>query len=351
VELIRVLLANKIRPILMIAFTNHALDHLLCSVLDAGITTKIARLGSRSADERISEYSIETLEMVAGQSRLNHTLGQNYRSLKVVEEDIKKLMQQYKETSVDSEDILQYIDLQYPEHSEHIIVPPRWISLLHSLSLVSNNDDANAWHHVGRNGRQSDLEDNTIYAYWLMGEDLLFIQRRPQDIPSPMVPPVKQVVTRQNMYTLLSEEDVDSGDTSESEDDESDTEIDIPPEEQWQHEVIYSPSHNDLSLAPVSSPNDQVSSDDKTSSNEEAPPISMANSLQLSDIQDPEVFFLAHGYHGIPSVPSLDRSLEDLLDLGQMWTLALPERRRLHDFWTERIQVDLHQTRLQVHIP
>jgi len=47
----------------MIAFTNHALDHLLGNILDAGITEKIARLGSRhSAHERIVPFSLEYLE-------------------------------------------------------------------------------------------------------------------------------------------------------------------------------------------------------------------------------------------------------------------------------------------------
>ncbi|KAJ7346800.1 hypothetical protein DFH08DRAFT_869366 [Mycena albidolilacea] len=52
VEILQVLLANHVRLILMIAFTNHALDHMLTSVLDAGITNKVVRLGSRSADEK-----------------------------------------------------------------------------------------------------------------------------------------------------------------------------------------------------------------------------------------------------------------------------------------------------------
>ena len=67
VELLHVLFVNDVGPILLIAFTNQALDHMLCSVLDAGIMTDIVRLGSRtSADEPIVQYSIETQEMVTG---------------------------------------------------------------------------------------------------------------------------------------------------------------------------------------------------------------------------------------------------------------------------------------------
>ena len=37
--------------ILVIAFVNHALDHLVGNVVDAGITNEVARLGSRYADD------------------------------------------------------------------------------------------------------------------------------------------------------------------------------------------------------------------------------------------------------------------------------------------------------------
>ncbi|EEB87724.1 hypothetical protein MPER_14830, partial [Moniliophthora perniciosa FA553] len=40
-EILRVLFANKIRPVVLIAFTNHALDHMLRSVLDAKITERV----------------------------------------------------------------------------------------------------------------------------------------------------------------------------------------------------------------------------------------------------------------------------------------------------------------------
>jgi len=87
VELLRVLVHNKIRPILLIAFTNHALDHLLGNVLDVGITRKIVRLGSRSADERISEFSLDNiLSMKArGNSQSDRIARYQYRVMKEIE--------------------------------------------------------------------------------------------------------------------------------------------------------------------------------------------------------------------------------------------------------------------------
>lgn len=62
----------------MIAFTNHALDHLLSAVLDAKITNKIARLGSRSIDSRVSKYSIEELEKIVPKSGLHNAMAKDF---------------------------------------------------------------------------------------------------------------------------------------------------------------------------------------------------------------------------------------------------------------------------------
>ncbi|KAF9506180.1 hypothetical protein BS47DRAFT_1305576 [Hydnum rufescens UP504] len=58
-DLLRVLVGNQVKPNLPIAFTNHALDHMLGSGLATGITKKVVRLGSRSADLKISSLSLE----------------------------------------------------------------------------------------------------------------------------------------------------------------------------------------------------------------------------------------------------------------------------------------------------
>lgn len=59
----------------MIAFTNHALDHMLRDVLDGDVTKDIIRLGSRSKDEVVSQYSLETLEKLQPKNNLSHEIG------------------------------------------------------------------------------------------------------------------------------------------------------------------------------------------------------------------------------------------------------------------------------------
>ena len=44
--------------LLLLGLTNHAVDHLLISVLEAGITDKVVRLGSRTKDERIEKLTL-----------------------------------------------------------------------------------------------------------------------------------------------------------------------------------------------------------------------------------------------------------------------------------------------------
>lgn len=53
------------RPVLLIAYTNHALDHILRAVHDRDITRNIVRLGSHSKDEVIGDYSLDKLDQMA----------------------------------------------------------------------------------------------------------------------------------------------------------------------------------------------------------------------------------------------------------------------------------------------
>ncbi|KAF9548776.1 hypothetical protein EC957_005710 [Mortierella hygrophila] len=64
VDLIKVLLHNKeamnCGPILVVSYTNHALDHFLEHLLDQGVT-RIVRVGSQSKSPRLQEYSMKSI--------------------------------------------------------------------------------------------------------------------------------------------------------------------------------------------------------------------------------------------------------------------------------------------------
>ena len=343
-ELIRVLLGNGVRPILLIAFTNHALDHMLTSVLSAGITSRIVRLGSRSADERISQYSMENMEMVAGQSRLDRSFGRHHRNLKDVQDQISQLMKRLLKISVDSEQITQYIQIQFPELFEHILHPPHWISLLKDLS--SKSDEDGQWQQVGKKGNKVDAEDDTMYTYWRRGRDIEFLQKKeePKPLPTQAQPTPPQEVPHQNQYYALS---VDANSDSDSElgEDESDVDVHLEP---WQKSWA-SHSAPAVPVPPVPTPIETVTVSSLDQDDVINPTTTM---LEPSDFIDISEFFFIHGYNAVPPLPSLDRPLDVLLAQGEMWSLALSERQRLHVFWTERVRTDLQRDQEKVeHVP
>ncbi|KAL4078405.1 hypothetical protein V8B97DRAFT_1937181 [Scleroderma yunnanense] len=339
VELLRVLIANNVKPILMIAFTNHALDHMLSSVLDAGITTNIVRLGSRSSDERISQYSIETRERVTGHSRLDRAMHQRHRELKDMQERIKKLMDNILKADLesDSSEVMKYLMLYHPEHNECLCSPPQWITVSKDLSEDSSEGQ---WQVQGRKGRVIN-QDTSLYAYWKTSGDLQFLSTLDTFL-SPTYTATAQVSSTANHYQLLSSNATDI-DTPESDGDSSDSDDstifeDLGVEELWMlvsddeiEEVEEAPQNP---TQPVSEPIIQDTSPE---------PISSQENL----VQDPAGFFRVLGEESIPVIPSRDRSLQDLLQDGEVWEMSTTERERLHRFWIEQARIQMSRNQLE----
>ncbi|KAJ6499128.1 hypothetical protein C8R45DRAFT_981206 [Mycena sanguinolenta] len=335
VEILRVLIANRVRPILMIAFTNHALDHMLSSVLDAGITNKVVRLGSRSADEKVSKYSIETIEMVAGKSRLDRSFGHHYRDLKNVQEEIKRLMKTFVHAKVTSDQFRSYLQIQYAEHYEHLYeCPPDWVKILRTAFADADSDE-DTWMQAGKRGKV-EIEDNSMYAYWRHGRDLDFL-----DVSVHQKAEYEQKLESQNRFgtlDMVEEQWVDFDDpasetASETQSEEHDESSDFEDvqQESWQRDW---PSDTDSA---DELHNFGSATLEATSSSRPIP------SIQVADLKDPSVFFGGR----IPVIPSSDRPLHDLLIEGTMWSFSRRERERLHNYWSAQIRERLHEDRLQ----
>jgi hypothetical protein len=323
----------------MIAFTNHALDHMLLSVLDAKITSKIVRLGSRSADERISQYSIENLEMVAGKSRLNKSFNGQYRALKGVEEQLRELIGKYVKTTLDSDEIIQYLEVQYPEELDQLNNPPPYVSILRAAAW-----DDGTWQVAGAGGRAKVIDDNSIYGYWRKGRDLEFLQSCKNPSPAPP-PPDPYANADQNKFSTLatlvpdSSDDLHSGDESDT--DGSDTDdSSCHPEEQWMKVKSTVVVEADPTAHPLSGENVP------TTPLAQAIP-STFRQVEASDMRDPLAFFNAFGFHSIPQIPATDRPLEQLLEVGEVWTMSRSERERLHLCWMAAAQNFLNATQIQ----
>ncbi|KAG0698145.1 hypothetical protein DFH29DRAFT_943008 [Suillus ampliporus] len=343
VELLRVLRANDVGPILMIAFTNHALDHMLGSVLDADITKKIIRLGSRSADERISQYSIETLEMVNEESRLNRTFSTKRRELKNIQESIRKLMDNVMKHDFesDSTEVMKYIATFYPEHCGHLDAPQTWIRNIKSLFADDDDDDgAGEWQQQGRRGKTS-VKDMSFYAFWRDGSDLEFIGALTDGSYAPWEtttsPPNE---TTSNRFGVLVEESLLESDDEyatgeEPEDDESVSE-DLRVEDAWMKVKIEPPSPEPAKEAPVA-PTQAHQPPEPEPGN--------ADGLAQADFKDPEGFLAALGCPQWPVIPTSSRPLNELLEnVGDIWTMSRAERHNLHNFWVDKMRIELAET-------
>jgi hypothetical protein len=154
------------------AFTNHALDHMLLSVLDAEITSKIIRVGSRSSEERISKFSLSKLTHNLPELR-SRAAGDERRAMKAAEEEMQTLMEHMVNKFVSHQDMDEWVSLHSSKHYRNISNPPRWIDALYS----EHTSGADGWEKSNnkKNGRASKLE------FWHRGRDL--DRLRPPDTP------------------------------------------------------------------------------------------------------------------------------------------------------------------------
>ncbi|KAI0088042.1 P-loop containing nucleoside triphosphate hydrolase protein [Irpex rosettiformis] len=363
VELLRVLLANGVGPVLMIAYTNHALDHMLCSVLDANITQKVVRLGSRSADERIQKFSIEAHEALAGKSRLPGAFASNHWDVKAAEKEINRLMKDCLKPNFDTADLMRWIQVEYPEFYEDLMNPPPWIAVLHGFYRESMQRDG-GYIKVGKGGRE-EVVDDSLHTYWLSGEDLVFLTQahtHPINDVQP-VDPVPQstlaVAPQSNSFSALAnlredDELSDSASLSIVSDESGFDDIldeDVPPEEAWmfvqpepipavevaEDEDVPEPSLDKEPVEPVEQPPVVPTAEPNSESG--------TDTVRPSDFRDLREFFSACGYDCLPLIPSGDRTAEILLDDNSVWTMSSAERLRLQTLWSERMVVSLQQSR------
>ncbi|KDN37126.1 hypothetical protein RSAG8_10335, partial [Rhizoctonia solani AG-8 WAC10335] len=168
-ELIRVLIKNQISPILLVAYTNHALDHMLKGILDADITKNIIRLGSRAAvDERLASFSLDEAEKISTKSRLDRNINSAYREMRAAETEMSGLMDKITTRHVPQEHMEECILSLYPYHYEELFSnTPSWISTL--ISNAAEEDEE--WETVGK-----PEQDLSVINFWATGRDLQFLE-------------------------------------------------------------------------------------------------------------------------------------------------------------------------------
>ena len=151
---------------------------MLTSILDAKITTNVVRLGSRTTDERIAQYSLQRLEQDSGRGEGLRPVRREYAVLKTVEEDITRVMNKIQLPRLSWEDAERFLDIHYPRHADSLRNPPFWIAELFRRAQEDENENGQ-WIKVtsGRGKKTAqDLEILGIYGFWKSGTDLEFIR-------------------------------------------------------------------------------------------------------------------------------------------------------------------------------
>ncbi|KAH8998206.1 hypothetical protein EDB86DRAFT_3148849 [Lactarius hatsudake] len=174
-EILRVLFASKIKPIVLIAFTNHALDHMLTSVLDAKITENIVRLGSRTTDARIEQYSLYKLEQLSGRREPDLPMGREYAAMKRVEEEMTHVMNRIQLPGQTWRDTERFLDSHHPQHADSFRGPPFWIAEL-LRRAVEDETENREWTRVTKGKKATqDADISGVYGFWKYARDIEFI--------------------------------------------------------------------------------------------------------------------------------------------------------------------------------
>lgn len=166
--------------LVLIAYTNHALDHMLTSVLDAGITEKVIRLGTRSSDERIAQYTLDNIEKLAAVSTFDRSTKRQYASMKQCEERLTDTMASIRLPLASWEMIEEFLGIYHADHYDSIQSPPSWIAELARLKW-EEEDLEGEFEEVRRKGKKKwsvrKPGHRTMYGIWREGVDIHFLQQ------------------------------------------------------------------------------------------------------------------------------------------------------------------------------
>jgi len=155
---------------------------MVSSVLDAQITEKIVRLGSRSSDERISEYMLTKLERLATAPTLDRSMKRQYGVMKRLEETLTQTMTSIRLPQLSWDEIEKYLDIHYPEHADRFREPPFWTARLFEMKQEEEDNSGGFTQVTYRKKGMSMVQSSvskTIYGFWRQGFDLEFVQQKP----------------------------------------------------------------------------------------------------------------------------------------------------------------------------
>jgi hypothetical protein len=167
--------------LVLIAFTNHALDRMLLSVLDANITSRMVRLGSRSSDERIAQYNLTKLEKELGEvSSLDVSRRREYRRMKELEEEMAKLIESISLPQVHWRESHSYLDVHFRHAVDAITMPAPWIAKLIADSK-KDEEQGGLWIEAKKKKGFKNAIPTTPFGFWIQGRDIDFLEAKAED--------------------------------------------------------------------------------------------------------------------------------------------------------------------------
>ncbi|CAH0482405.1 unnamed protein product [Peronospora belbahrii] len=154
--LTRIIVEAKVSPVLVVCYTNHALDQFLCHLLDVGITS-LVRIGGQCKEPRLDKYNLNKLP----RTLLRYELKLLYERLDKAADAIAVVLHELNaETHRHTWKSLKwFLETNYPDEYDYFA--ERY------AELYEDGDDG--WEIAG-------CDD--ILDYWIQGHDKNALQRR-----------------------------------------------------------------------------------------------------------------------------------------------------------------------------
>ncbi|KAG9749834.1 hypothetical protein KCU73_g6729, partial [Aureobasidium melanogenum] len=152
VALLKTLVRNKkegrLGPILVVTFTNHALDQSLENLLDQGIT-QIIRLGSRSKSERLTELNLRKVAEKVNRTRSE--VSERSETKTMLDAEARAINKCLNALSNDAENIREYLMRNNSQHEAQLFGSGEDEDGYTEVRYGNLGDRLQTWLHGGRN--------------------------------------------------------------------------------------------------------------------------------------------------------------------------------------------------------
>ncbi|KAI0076548.1 P-loop containing nucleoside triphosphate hydrolase protein [Panus rudis PR-1116 ss-1] len=162
--LAKILHDHTAQTILVVCYTNHALDQFLTDLLDIGIpSTSVVRLGGKSTP-RTESLSIHNLMKGRGNSfRLGRDSHRQIDSLKseltLLADQVQRNFRRLRDNNVQNTDLMEYLEFEDPDYHETFLVP----------------QSSDGMQQVGKKGK--DVKADYLLERWMNGQDAGMFQK------------------------------------------------------------------------------------------------------------------------------------------------------------------------------